>query len=219
MPDPGQERKALEFYAETYNYVPGNGGYPSAIERDEGMRARAALAARGEPLSGHGDYSDRQMQAIQAAAEALRGIYPNEFADDFYFYQQAKGVIDAYLAAAREDTERPTVRQHEELQRAYEEALGRANRAEAALAAREEPRPNDLLRRLSKFFEERSGESSEKMAFYVEIETTLAAAREDTERPTVRQHEELQRAYEEALGRANRAEKSLRGDTKRPDER
>ena len=46
----------------------------------------------------------------------------------------------------------------------------------------------------------------------------LAAAREDTERPTVRQHEELQRAYEEALGRANRAEKSLRGDTERPED-
>ena len=40
---------------------------------------------------------------------------------------------------------------------------------------------------------------------------------EDTERPTVRQHEELQRAYEEALGRANRAEKALREDTERPD--
>ena len=45
----------------------------------------------------------------------------------------------------------------------------------------------------------------------------IGAAREDTERPTIRQHEELQRAYEEALGRANRAEKSLREDTERPD--
>jgi hypothetical protein len=56
------------------------------------LQARAALAAREEPQD--------DQRAIQAAAEALRGIYPNEFADNFYFYQQAKGVIDAYLAAS-----------------------------------------------------------------------------------------------------------------------
>jgi hypothetical protein len=49
-----QEREALEFYANSYNYVPGNGGRPSSVDADGGRRAkavlaRAALAAREEP--------------------------------------------------------------------------------------------------------------------------------------------------------------------------
>jgi len=70
--------------------------------------ARAALAAREEPPLA----TDKT--AIEAAAKTLRGIYPNEFADHFYFHKQAKGIIDAYLIAAREDTERPDARKMRE---------------------------------------------------------------------------------------------------------
>jgi hypothetical protein len=114
--------------------------------------------------------------------------------------------------------------------------LGHVRRLEAALAAREEPQEFILPARFSRddlqsdqafhaaeevltgTFGEPSPEEAHADLYGQIIDAVCddLAAREDTERPTVRHHEELQRAYEEALGRANRAEKSLREDIERP---
>ena len=105
----------------------------------DGACSEAALAAREEPqefiLPARFSRDDLQSdQAFHAAEEVLTGTFgepsPEEAHADLYGQ-----IIDAVCddLAAREDTERPTVRHHEELQRAYEEALGRANRAEKSL--------------------------------------------------------------------------------------
>ena len=105
---------------------------------------------------------------------------------------QKGAIVDELIGAGREDAERP-----DHITTELDDQ-GRPTRM--VVAAREDTEPKSKL----------DQSRAERRAVWHP---------EDTERPTIRQHEELQRAYEEALGRANRAEKSLREDAERPDER
>jgi hypothetical protein len=80
---------------------------PKTYHPSVGWRATINLASFTAGWLAHRDFYSHDFPlnsdpaeppSVQAAAEALKGIYPNEFADNFYFYRQAKRVIDAYLA-------------------------------------------------------------------------------------------------------------------------
>lgn len=90
-----QEREALKFYAESANYLSGNGGYPSEVGKDLGQRARAALAARED--------TERPIRLIRE----LRDIVPANWAPDQVTESKRQRLRDEAAAFLRDTEQEP----------------------------------------------------------------------------------------------------------------
>jgi hypothetical protein len=107
-----QEREALEFYANGYNYVPRNGGWPSSVDADGGRRAkavlaRAALAAREEPR-GEEPANERCYSVSEGKRCGRERHHPGIHTYFFDDGREASWIDNNLLGpSAREDTVRP----------------------------------------------------------------------------------------------------------------